>query len=78
MENRPVNDGADKILVLAPTGRDSSAACALLENAGFSCEPCSDIADLRQKLDAGAGAAMIAEEAFFRTDIGPLLDSASR
>jgi len=73
METRPVNE-AERILVLAPTGRDSSAACALLENAGFLCEPCSDIDDLRRKLESGAGAAILAEEAFFAADLGPLLD----
>ncbi len=68
------SDTAERILVLAPTGRDSSAACALLENAGLSCEPCSNIGDLRSKLKVGAGAAVIAEEAFFGTDPVPLFD----
>ena len=58
------NDIAERILVLAPTGRDGSAACALLEQAGLSCKPCSGISDVRIALEAGAGAAVIAEEAF--------------
>ena len=60
--------------MLAPTGRDNSAACAVLEHAGLSCEPCSSSGDLRKKLEAGAGAAVIAEEAFFGTDPAPLFD----
>lgn len=60
--------------MLAPTGRDNSAACAVLAHAGLSCEPCSGSGDLRTKLEAGAGAAVIAEEAFFGTDPAPLFD----
>ena len=68
------NDIAERILVLAPTGRDSSAACALLEQAGLSCKPCSGISDVRIALEAGAGAAVIAEEAFFGADPAALFD----
>ncbi len=68
------NDTGERILVLAPTGRDSSAACALLEHAGLSCKPCSGIGDLRIQLEAGAGAGIISEEAFFGTDPAPLFD----
>jgi hypothetical protein len=68
------NDIGERILVLAPTGRDSAAACALLEHTGLSCAPCSDIGELRVQLDAGAGAAIIAEEAFYGADPAPLFD----
>ena len=64
----------ERILVLAPTGRDNSAACAASGACRSSCEPCSGIGDLRTKLEAGAGAAVIAEEAFFGTDPAPLFD----
>jgi signal transduction histidine kinase/CheY-like chemotaxis protein len=64
----------ERILVLAPTGRDNRAACLLLENAGLSCEPCSGAGELRTKLETGAGAAIVAEEAFFGTDPTPLFD----
>jgi signal transduction histidine kinase/ActR/RegA family two-component response regulator len=53
-----------RVLVLAPTGRDSRAACALLEQAGLACRFCSGIDDLHRELHAGAGAVLIAEEAF--------------
>lgn len=59
---------SDRVLVLAPTGRDSSAACSLLEQAGLSCKACSTIAELCRELAVAAGAALIAEEAFFRSD----------
>jgi signal transduction histidine kinase/ActR/RegA family two-component response regulator len=65
---------AERILVVAPTGRDSRAACALLEQAGLACKPCSGISNLRTELEAGAGAVVVAEEAFIGTDSAPLFD----
>ena len=65
---------SERILVLAPTGRDASAACSLLEQAGLSARVCSGIHELRHGLEAGAGAAVVAEEAFFRTDPEPLFE----
>ena len=65
---------AERILVVVPTGRDSKAACTLLEHAGLTCKPCAGINDLRRELEAEAGAAVIAEEAFFGTDPAPLFD----
>jgi hypothetical protein len=62
----------ERILVLAPTGRDGSAACALLEQAGLSCRPCSRLDELQRELECGAGAAVIAEEAFLGADAVPL------
>ncbi|MGA7867904.1 MAG: PAS domain-containing protein, partial [Stellaceae bacterium] len=62
----------ERILVLAPTGRDGSAACALLEQAGLSCKPCSRLDELQRELERGAGAAVIAEEAFLGADAVPL------
>ena len=62
----------ERALVLAPTGRDASAACALLEQAGFSCISCGDIDELQRRLEAGAGAAVIAQEAFAGRDTSRL------
>src|SRR5687768_1840850 len=52
------------VLVLAPTGRDTPLTCAILaERAGVTCESCRDVPDLCDRIAAGAGAAVIAEEA---------------
>ena len=58
-----------RVLVLAPTGRDSAAACALLQQAGMMCTACSSIEELHRELAVGAGAALVAEEAFFAADL---------
>ena len=65
---------SETILVLAPTGRDATVACTLLAQAGLSARVCSGIHELRNGLEAGAGAAVVAEEAFFRTDPEPLFE----
>ena len=75
MTRRKTDPGnSERILVLAPTGRDSNAARALFEQAGLSAVSCSGIDELRRELKAGAGAAVIAEEAFFGADLVPLFD----
>src|SRR5688500_14966028 len=52
------------VLVLAPTGRDTPLTCAILaERAGVTCESCRDVAELCDRIAAGAGAAVVAEEA---------------
>ena len=63
-----------RVLVLAPTGRDSAAACSLLQQAEMTCESCSSSDELHRELAAGAGAVLVAEEAFFGTDVSALFD----
>jgi len=74
MENQLAEHLRGRVLVLAPTGRDSRAACELLQKASLSCEPCFGIEDLQSKLTAGAGVAILAEEAFVATGPMPLFD----
>jgi signal transduction histidine kinase/response regulator RpfG family c-di-GMP phosphodiesterase len=69
---------SERVLVLAPTGRDAAAACALLEQAGISCQACSSIDELQRELAVGAGAAIVAEEAFLGADLTPLFDWLTR
>ena len=73
MNENPLTDGTgERILVLAPTGRDGRAACALLEKAGLSCKACSGIGELHSEVESGAGAAVIAEEALIAADLASL------
>ncbi len=51
------------ILVLTPIGRDAELACQVLEEAGLAGERCEGLGDLCRKLDEGAGAVLLAEEA---------------
>src|SRR5436190_21579802 len=73
MEDR-LDVESKRVLVLAPTGRDSAAACALLQQAGMMCTACSSIEELHRELAVGAGAALVAEEAFFAADLSALFN----
>jgi signal transduction histidine kinase/ActR/RegA family two-component response regulator len=53
----------ERILVLAPTGRDGAIACQVLGGAGLSCAACADAGDLWREIEAGAGTVILAEEA---------------
>jgi PAS domain S-box-containing protein len=56
-------------VILAPTGRDASLAAALIREAGFCADLCADVAALVRELDAGAGLAVIADEAIKTADL---------
>lgn len=62
----------DRVLVLAPRGRDAVIASQLLERGGVAAEVCSDLEELVAGLSAGAGAVMITEEALALGDREPL------
>jgi signal transduction histidine kinase/ActR/RegA family two-component response regulator len=63
-----------RVLVLAPGGRDAEVAEAVLREVGIGCTVCATLADLVEELSAGAGAAVIVEEALAKTDPATLLD----
>jgi PAS domain S-box-containing protein len=55
-------DTQTRVLILAPTGRDAAAADEQLTAAGIHVKVCSDVIELIERLEEGAGAAVIAEE----------------
>ncbi len=55
---------AHRILVLAPIGRDATAAAQSLAESKLTCVICTDVAELDTKLREGAAAALVTEEAF--------------
>ncbi|QKZ05080.1 ATP-binding protein [Pseudomonas eucalypticola] len=63
----------ERIVVLAPLGRDSQVAIALLGEAGYQGVAAHDLDALCDYLQAGAGMAVIAEEAFNGADMTPLV-----
>ena len=52
-----------RILVLAPTSNDARLTVQFLQKAGMDAAVCSNMAELCEKLEAGCGAALLAEEA---------------
>ena len=57
---------ADRIIVLAPIGRDAPAAAHHLAESKLACVICADLDDFNTKLSEGAAAALVTEEAFLR------------
>ena len=54
--------GSERALVLAPHGRDSAVAKAILAEARLDAEICPDLPRLQAACEAGAGVALIVEE----------------
>jgi signal transduction histidine kinase/ActR/RegA family two-component response regulator len=59
----PPESLSERILILAPTGRDAELACAALRTAGLAAEICPAIEGLCTAVEHGVGAAMVTEEA---------------
>jgi hypothetical protein len=53
----------ERVLVLAPTGRDSALVSGNLEREGAPCAACANVEDLAAKMEQGARMALFAEEA---------------
>jgi len=51
-----------RVLLLLGTARDTKLTCELLERNGLASHPCSSAQQLRQEIEAGAGAVLVAEE----------------
>ncbi|MGG5810101.1 ATP-binding protein [Falsiroseomonas sp. CW058] len=63
---------SERALVLAPRGRDATLAAMLLREAGMAADPVGGTAGLLAGIEAGAGLAVVAEEAFRDVDLAPL------
>ena len=53
----------ERVLVLAPTGRDAVLACQLLTSMEVQGFACASAAELFEEIEAGAGAVILADEA---------------
>jgi len=61
-----------RTLVLAPTGRDGALAVAILGEANCPAVLCSDLPDLLQRMEEGAGLAVIVDDVLRSADLAPL------
>jgi signal transduction histidine kinase len=66
------SDASERVLVLAPSGRDAPIAKAILQEAGYGVAICPDLLSLCAELDRGVGAALVVEEALQGGDYGLL------
>ena len=64
---------SERAVILAPTGRDATVAAALIQEAGFYANIAGDLAVLIHEIEAGAGLAVIADEAIKTADLRSLV-----
>lgn len=63
---------SERVLILAPSGRDADIAKAILGEAGVAGGICGDIPQLIAEMEKGAGVAVVADEELRRADLAPL------
>ena len=68
----PHDPNSERILVLAPYGRDARLIASVMAEAGVPTLGLADLSALQRGLSEGAGAVLIAEEAVLRADLAPL------
>jgi PAS domain S-box-containing protein len=72
------NDLERRIVVHAPTGKDSELTCRILREKEICCETCGSVFDLVREIERGVGTVILAEEAFVREDTRPLVEFLQR
>jgi signal transduction histidine kinase len=68
---------SERAIILAPKGRDAEIAARILSAAGFAAERARDLPSLCDDIAAGAGLAIIADEAVQTADLRQLADFVS-
>ena len=65
-------DLSERVLILAPNGRDAIVARDMLGEAGMNGQIVIDVPEFVAALEAGAGCGVVTEEALSETDLNPL------
>lgn len=68
----------ERVLILAPTGRDASLTGTYLAEASITVEACASMEELCAEAGAGAGAALISEEALTSESLQCLVEALSQ
>jgi signal transduction histidine kinase/CheY-like chemotaxis protein len=69
----PLAENGETVLVLAPTGRDSSLITEMLQRETIPCHICAGVDGLAERLGESAGLALLAEEALIGVSLAPML-----
>jgi len=64
---------AERVLILAPVGRDAELMCTYLERAGMLCKTCDDMDSLCSEMAGGVGALVFTDEALAQAGATHLL-----
>src|SRR5580658_8237083 len=68
----------ERVLVLAPTGRDAALISEMLEREGAPCAACATVEELAAQVQQGAGMALFAEEALVGVSMQALIGALER
>jgi len=74
----PQIEPEERVLVLAPVGRDAALTCSILAEEGIASCACSDMNELCLECVSGAGAALLTEEALSEPELRLLLSKLDR
>jgi PAS domain S-box-containing protein len=64
---------SERAIVLASSERDAAKTAALIREAGFYANVCSDLGALKREIESGAGLAVIADDAIRHADLSALI-----
>jgi signal transduction histidine kinase len=63
---------SERALILAPEGRDGLLAASILEGTGKTAKVCGSLPEMLQRIEEGAGVAVLTIEALQYTDLNPV------
>ncbi len=69
---------SERVLILAPRGRDAPIAARVLLDAKIESRACADVAELCREIDAGAGAVLVTTEALPRSAVREIVAALER
>jgi signal transduction histidine kinase/DNA-binding response OmpR family regulator len=65
----------ERVLLVPPTGADARLTTAILDEAGLTCQICSDLQELSNALNHDAGAILLTQEALDDSDVRCLVET---
>ena len=68
----------ERVLILAPTGKDARLSESILAECGVASLSCADLEAICHEIDAGAGAVLLTEEALRRGGLSRLVETLGR
>ena len=69
------NNSKDRVLIIAPVGRDAQGMAELLVGHGFEAQICGSLAECAAHIQSGAGALMLTEEALELASLSHLFEA---
>src|SRR6476619_7732653 len=69
------NNSKDRVLIIAPVGRDAQGMADLLVGQGFEAQICGSLAECAEHIQSGAGALIFTEEALELASLSHLLEA---